>query len=263
MRPILILLLSFMLASCAYQIRTYDKKVHPQDNLVEIREPLTKLEVGEKLVYSVRWLGVSSGYITLEVKEITQINNRSAYHIVAQAKPNSFFKFFYDVNYTVDSYIDTETLKSLRFHKERILNGKVTDEKIEFLYPQNQAIWTYSSPPQKKELKLPENPQDLLSSLYYMRLKKVSEDSVSQMGVIYGGSSWPIRIACNKIVEIKISGLGVFKAMLFSPVTDLTTHITGFQGLQAFLSLASKRLPILFKMPTKIGYLVGVLISKN
>ena len=44
-------------------------------------EPAKKLYVGERLVYSVKYLGLEVGKGVVEVKEITEIRGRKAYHI--------------------------------------------------------------------------------------------------------------------------------------------------------------------------------------
>lgn len=263
MRIFVILFLSIFLASCAYQVHTYDKEISPVEDSARIEEPNKSLQVGEKLVYAVDWIGIPAGFITLEVKETMQINNHLAYHIIAKARPNRFFKIFYDIEYTVHTYIDTKTLKPIRFHKERSLNRKITDETIEFSYDTDNAIWEYSNPKTRKELSIPKNAQDLLSSLYYFRLIKIGLGKHYPISIIYGGESWSVDIMAERIADIQITNRGHFKTMVIAPVSDLAKHITGFKNFKAFLTTDKRRLPVLFTMRTKIGYLSGILISDS
>ncbi|MCX5706449.1 MAG: hypothetical protein NTW13_02085, partial [Candidatus Omnitrophica bacterium] len=93
MRIPLIFVLVLFLSSCAHQVRTYDKKVNHDLKPAEIEASIKSIQLGERLVYAVDWIGIPSGYITLEVKEVAVIDGRPAYHLEARALPNNFFKF--------------------------------------------------------------------------------------------------------------------------------------------------------------------------
>ena len=269
MKKLLILFLCIFISSCAHRPRiTFEKQIITTEAEasvpVKIEEPAPSLEIGENLTYAVDWIGVPSGYITLETKEITKIGDRDAYHVIAKALPNKFFRFFYDVEYSVHTYIDTQTLKPLRFYKQRRHKKTMSYETIDFFYPEGKAVWKDSEGNEMKELSLPQNPQDLLSSLYYFRLvKEIKVGEKFPVDIIYNGRSWPSVLMVDKIAGVEISKCAKFKAMLITPLTELATYITGFKSIQTYLSTDKKRVPLIFRMRTKIGSLSGVLMSDS
>jgi hypothetical protein len=250
----------FFLAGCAHQV-TYEKEKSITLSQISIEKPLKVLRVGEKFIYEVSWFGIHSGYITLTVKEIVNINATPTYHIVATAQPNSFFRFFYDVEYKVDTYLDVNRLRPLSFHKQRRLNQKVTIEKIEFDYAKNIAHWTYSDPKIKKDLVITKNLQDLLSSLYYFRIQEISLGKKHYLDIFYNGNIWPVTLLAEKYLKINLPGRIKINAIVTKPISSLSTYITGFPKFEAFLTCDKERTPVLFKMPTRIGSLYGVLVN--
>jgi len=250
-----------MLSSCAKQVKFSDKGVFRETGIqsLPIEKPLKELKQGEKLVYAVGWIGIPAGSIILEVKEIVAIGNTKAYHITARAIPNRFFKFFHNVEYTVDSYIDIQSMKSIKFCKERILNGKLTSEETTFDYKNNEVVWRYSNPQLVKKLKIPQNNQDLLSALYAFRVEDIKLNETFNINIVYSGQAWPIQIYLEREEGLKIPGCGTFRTIVGKVSSRLSSHITGFNNIEVFMSTDKNRLPVLFRMRTRIGYLSGIL----
>ncbi len=261
MRFILAACLCCVLASCARQVKFSDKGIirEAQIQPLAIEEPLKELRTGEKLKYTVDWIGIPAGSITLEVKEVVLLDGNQVYHIVARAMPNKFFKFFHNVEYTVHSYIDTSSMKSVRFYKERLLNGKLTKEETVFDYKNNEATWRYFTPELQRKISIPENNQDLLSALYSFRLENIKLGDSHQINIVYSGQAWPIQICLEKEEEIEVPGCGIFRVVVGKISSRLSSHITGFNNIEVFMSIDKKRLPVFFRMRTRIGYLSGVL----
>ena len=261
MKKILVLILAVLVASCAYQVRTYDKVVITQEEPVKIEPPALELKVGEKLIYAVDWLGIPSGWITLETVEITQLDDRPVYHIIARASVNKLMKFLYNMEYTVHTYIDKEKLRPVKFFKQRKVGNKVVDEEIDFIYEENKVIWKYSSPKNQRELSMPKEPQDLLSLLYYFRLKDIEIYKNYFVDVAYGGMIWPADITLEGIKDIEINNLGHFRTVIVRTVSQFLANITGSKEIYINFSLDAKRIPLIYRVPSKVGYFTGILIS--
>jgi len=252
------------LSSCARQVKFSDKASFNEKQIkpIPIEKPLKELKEGEKLIYAVDWIGIPAGIITLEVKDKVTIENAPAYHIVAKALPNKFFRFFHNVEYNVDSYIDINSMKSVKFRKERSLNGRITREETVFDYKNNEVTWHYFNSGSIKRIKIPENNQDLLSALYAFRVEEVKLGEAFNINIVYAGKAWPIRISLEREEEIQIPGCGAFRVILGKVSSRLSSHITGFNNIEVFISLDKNRLPVMFRMRTKIGYLSGILSSQ-
>ena len=60
--------------------------------------------------YKVSFGAINVGFADLEITEIVQINNRSAFHIVGKGRTAPFFDWFFKVRDVYETFIDTKTL---------------------------------------------------------------------------------------------------------------------------------------------------------
>ena len=115
-RYLFILTLIFFISGCGITSSYRIKEKKPEE--VKIEAPKPKLRVGEKLTYKAEWMGVNVGYATLLVQEITELNGREVYHIVAKAETTSFAAKLFPVEDEIATYLDTKELYPIRFDKK-------------------------------------------------------------------------------------------------------------------------------------------------
>lgn len=256
-----ITMIVLVISSCAYRpkIITLPVPIQEQANeAVSVPIAVKTIEVGEKLVYAVDWRGIPSGKIILEVKEIVTIGQRSYYHIIAEAVPNGFFSFFYRVKYFVETYIDTESHRPLKFYKKRILRNVVSEETINFDYNRNEARWQYTSSG-SKTIPLTPHGQDLLSFLYIFRMQDIKLGAEYPVDIVYNASIWQAKIKVDTFELVKFNGEGI-KTFTAKLISRLSKHITGDQKMKIYFSFDNGHAPLLFQLSTKIGPLTGVLV---
>jgi hypothetical protein len=234
-------------------------KLPCEEEKVIIPAPKQTLAVGEYLVYAVDWRGIYAGQIILHIKEIVNFSNRQCYHIIAQARPNKFFRLFYNVKYIVETYIDKETNMPLRFYKRKIFGRKVTEETINFDYNNNIAVWNYTGYKSKTINLSAGNVQDLLSSLYYFRLESFTLGGNYPLDVVYNGAAWKLNAKINSLELVKMYHRQPLKAYTVSLSSKLAKHITGEKEIKIYFSAKERHIPLFFNFRTKIGYLNGVL----
>jgi hypothetical protein len=256
---ICILFLLCGIISCAHRPKITVIELPAKEEKIIITPVKQTLSVGEKLVYAVDWRGIYAGQIILHVKELVNFSNRQCYHIIAQARPNRFFRLFYNVKYIVETYIDKETNMPLRFYKKRTYGKDITEEDISFDYNNNVAAWKYTGV-EGKTIKLSvNNVQDLLSSLYYFRLKSFILGEEYPLDIIYNGTAWKLNAKISSLELVKMYHEKVIKTYTVSLSSKLTKHITGEQKIKIYFSAKEKHTPLLFNFRTKIGPLNGVL----
>ena len=260
MRIFFITLICLFNCSCAYRIHQLSMQSSKAISMINIEQPSLSLQDTEQLVYAVDWAGIPSGQIILNIDGKKNIHGQKYYHLSAQARPNGFFRFFYDVKYTVESYFGLDN-KPQYFIKKRILNSQLAEETIIFDYITGKLKWDYSNPKASKELGLKENTQDLLSSLYYLRLQSLEPGQSYKINIVYNGNYWPVNLEAPDIYEIQIAGKKI-NAIMVTPISELNKNITGFNQIQVYFSLNKYKVPVLFRMRTKIGYLNGVLLPE-
>ena len=85
------------------------------NNFIWRKEVNKAFSVGEKLNFAVSWQFIYVGTSSMEVRETAEIENRKAYHIVTEAKSAPFFDVFFKVRDINESWMDIESLCSLKF----------------------------------------------------------------------------------------------------------------------------------------------------
>lgn len=71
--------------------------------------PRITFRLGERLTYSVRYLGVKAGVVEMEVKGKVQRNGRECYHLQGTAWSTGIGRMVYPAYFVQDTYIDVQT----------------------------------------------------------------------------------------------------------------------------------------------------------
>ena len=219
-----------------------------------------------------QWLGIPVGKIILKVAGIEDILGTPCYHITAEAAPNKFFASFYDVEYTVHTYMDRSTFFPVRFEKARRIKDKSTYVRIDFDRRLRKAEYNekgdapfvhISDLRDKMEAEKPTSSQilheaqDLFSSFYYLRLLKLKVDESYTINIYYAQRSWPVQIKIGipflKEFHKKPSKV-LFPAYMTSQLNDF---ILGKRSIVVYFTADARRIPIEFQMGTGIGALHG------
>jgi len=208
------------------------------------------------------------------VQGIEDINGAQCYHIVAGARPNKFFSRFYDVEYTVHTYIDKETLLSRRFEKTRRVKDKVARLVIDFNREMKEASFRAEGEaelidisPVREEMetkkpatiKILNEVQDLFSSLYQLRLMELKTSESRIMNVYYDQRNWQLEIKTEEPFIKDMRNIGSFPAFIVNMESELGKFILGKRGLKVYFTADSRRIPVEFKFGTGIGAIRGII----
>jgi hypothetical protein len=239
-----------------------------------ISEPEKSFRVGEKLQYRVEWLGIPVGNIILNVAGIEKIDSNECYHIIARAMPNRFLTKLYDIEYTVHTYIDKNTLYTVRFEKTRRLRDKIAHIVIDFDRKKNEArIRREGSADSihisslREELgrgmpttiEILGDTQDLFSSFFQFRLMQIKQDHSYPINIYYDERNWTINMKVERpfIKDMRKKGsFAVFKSLLES---DLNSYILGKSKLYVYFTADSRRIPLEFHLGTGLGPVRGII----
>lgn len=224
-----------------------------------IEPPSKDLKVGEYLRYSIEWLGVPIGWITLEVKEVVNFRGHPCYHIIATAFPRKFFTRFFDADYTVQSWVDIEHFRPYRWQKHRRLRQEMTNTALDFDYKKKEAQYSDGTPVRLPALKFEGVMQDLLSSLYYIRLMDVQPTETYRFTIAYESSLWPVETKISKVQSVDIYRKGSFDLFEAKINTDLSKVILGNRKMTLYFTSDAKRLPLFFYMHTPFGPVKGTI----
>lgn len=168
--------------------------------------------VGERMEFEVRFGRLKVGNAHMEVVALEHLRGRTAWHTAFWVQGGNFL---YRVNDVYESWIDAETLSSLRFVQELEEGGKSTSRKFE-IYPE-RAIFIQTDKREWKEEKSVSNPLDDGSFLYFIRTIPLVVGQTYDFDRYFRPDRNPVRIKVLRKERIRVPA-GTFNAIVIQPV---------------------------------------------
>lgn len=166
--------------------------------------------VGEKLVFDVRFGPVKVGTSTMEVREISHIRGRATYKTYFSVQGGTFF---YKVDNVLQSWIDTETLSSLRF-VQRLDEGSRERERHFEIYPDRSVyVEVTKSPAEHPSVA---NPLDDGSFLYFIRTIPLEIGRTYEFNRYFRPDRNPVKVRVVRRERIVVPA-GTFNAIVLQP----------------------------------------------
>jgi hypothetical protein len=216
--------------------------------------------VGEKLTYEISWSNIlQAGTAVMEVREAQSTDGKKAYHLVSTAKSAGLVSRFYRVSDTVESVLDTTRLRSLSFHLDQ-QHGK-RKKKRDMLFDQDKGIAHVFSNGKEENYTIPEDVQDALSALYYVRTRQ--EFTVGKpivFNVHEDGKTWAVEVHILGREKIKID-LGQFNTIKLKTYPRYEGVFQNKGEIYIWLTDDERRIPVLMKSTISIGSIVSTLVE--
>jgi hypothetical protein len=130
---------------------------------LNFEKPVSNYSPGEAFTYQIHYLGMPVGESHSEIKEITDIAGRKAFHIAVHVKSYPLIDWIYKVRDEHHSYVDAETLQSLRYEKKIREGRRKLEETIIFDPVKKMALYLNAKGETVHEMSVPGPMQDQLS----------------------------------------------------------------------------------------------------
>ena len=260
----------FLLSGCAtdYSLRTTSvlkpetgQRAHSKE--IQIETPPKKLTPGEKLTYQVRWLGIQVGTIVASIApELEQVDGRSAYKVKVTVQTNDFCSAIYKIEDEFVSYIDAETMTTLR-HKVHRREGRYKKDAItDFDQQKHIANFENFLDKSKKTFKIAESTQDTLSACYYFRTLRLKLGDRIKYFVVNNEQNYELFGVIEDKKFINIKGLGNYESFFIQPYAKVIGGEKVRKGrVSGYFSSDKKRLPILAIVQAPLFTKVTVTLS--
>ncbi len=168
--------------------------------------------VGERMEYEVRFGRLKVGNAHMEVVALEQMRGRTVWHTAFWVQGGNFL---YRVNDVYESWIDAETLSSLKFVQELNEGGKNTERRFE-IFPE-RATFIQTNKRDAKEEKSVSNPLDDGSFLYFIRTIPLEVGQTYDFNRYFRPDRNPVRIKVLRKEKIRVPA-GSFDAIVIQPV---------------------------------------------
>ena len=203
---------------------------------------------GERMTYDVRFSAVKVGTSTMEVRGITEVRGRPAYHTVFSVRGGTPF---YRVNDVFESWFATDDLSSLRFHKDQDEGPKERQVKYE-IYPERQVY--HETTKDRGEQASVQQPLDEGSFLYLVRTVPLEPGQTYHFNRYFKPDRNPVTIRVLRRERIKVPA-GTFDAIVVQPVIKSKGIFSEGGHAEVWLSDDENRMLLQIKSRLSIGSL--------
>jgi hypothetical protein len=199
--------------------------------------------VGERADYDVKFGPLKVGSGSMQVSGIESVRGREAYRTSLKIKGGTFF---YKVNDLFESWIDTRSLASLRFHQDQEEGGR-DREKLFEIFPERQ-VYKENDKPEKPSVS---QPLDDGSFLYFVRTVPLEVGQTYHFDRYFRPDRNPVTIKVLRKERIKVPA-GEFDAVVVQPVIKTKGIFSENGEAQVWLTDDDRR--IMLQMKSKLSF---------
>ncbi len=226
-----------------------------RDELPKDKVAAVPFEDGETLVYTISWLKIEGGEMTLSTFREKSPDGVPVHRISLSAVSNDYVSRFYPVNTRYETWIDARDFSPVRFEKHAREGRYVSDEVEEFDLSRRIATWR-----DDKELRgvgpIPEHFQDVISSFYFMRSVPLVPGQETRVDLYSRGKLYRLVVAVLAREKVETE-LGVFDALKVQPRmhdAGSASSVDRNKGkLFLWFSDDARRLPVMARTILPIG----------
>lgn len=214
-----------------------------------VKRAAVPFAAGERLEYDVRFGSLKVGSAQMEVVALDNVRGRPAWHTAFWVRGGNFL---YRVNDVYESWMDAETLSSLRFVQELEEGGKDTQRHFE-IYP-DRAVFVQTSKKPAKEEKSVSQPLDDGSFLYFLRTIPLEVGQTYDFNRYFRPDRNPVRIRVLRKEKVKVPA-GTFDAIVVQPVIKTKGIFSENGHAEVWLSDDERHIMLQLKSKLKFGSL--------
>ncbi len=204
---------------------------------------------GERMEYDVKFGAIRVGNAHMEVVGLDNLRGRVAWHTAFWVQGGNFL---YRVNDVYESWMDAETLSSLRFVQELEEGGNDVVRRFEIYPDRGVFVQTTENPP--KEEKSVTQPLDDGSFLYFIRTIPLEVGRTYDFTRYFRPDRNPVRIRVLRRERIRVPA-GTFDAIVIQPVIKTKGIFSENGHAEIWLSDDDRHIMIQLKSKLSFGSL--------
>jgi hypothetical protein len=203
---------------------------------------------GETLVYTIAWLKIEGGGMTLKTARETTSDGVPMHRITLTATSNDYVSKFYPVRDLYETWVDARDFQPLRFEKHAREGRYESDEVEEFDLGKKIGSWREDRTP------LPDRIQDIISSFYFLRAQPLAVGWDVRVDMFSRGKIYKLKAAVLEKERVETEA-GVFEAFKVQPQLreNETAEDRNRGKLFLWFSDDDRRLPVMAKTVMPIG----------
>jgi hypothetical protein len=210
---------------------------------------------GELLEYRVHYGFINIGEGSVEVSPtLVRVNNRVCFKVSVVGKTSGTFDLGYKVRNTWRSYIDTSAIIPQQFYMN-IAENKYRKEEVVYFDHSNKRVSAEEKKKQRKEFTIPDQVQDLISSLYFLRtidFTKLHIGDTLEIPVFFDDTFYAFKIRYLGKGEAKTK-YGKIKAIQLTPLIPANELFKDENAIRMWISDDLSKIPVKVEAELFIG----------
>jgi hypothetical protein len=210
---------------------------------------------GERLSFDVYYGPLKAGTARMEVGSLEDIRGRDCLHLISTAESGRVVSAFFRVEDRVESWMDIERLRPVRFEKHLREGHYECDQVVEYYHEKGFAQST------EGVIEIDEGTQDALSSLYWVRTLDLSPGSTIWLTSTSARNSYDLRVDVTGRERLKTPA-GEFDCLVVEPHLAEDGGVFDQKGkMSIWLTDDALRLPVQMVSKVAIGSIRAVLVD--
>jgi hypothetical protein len=190
----------------------------------------------------------------MDVVAVENVGDRAAYYVKSTARTNKTVDAFYKVRDVNETWIDTESICSLK-SSQQMREGHYQSDKVTennhaagtFAFKKRNRGWWHGSAGA-----LPQFSQDILSALYYLRTLPIEAGRSYEMSVVSGGETWPLVVHVRGVETVSVAA-GRFECWRLEPVLKGEGLFLQSGNMEVWVTRDARKIPVLMRSRVAVG----------
>lgn len=214
---------------------------------------------GERLRYDLSWLYLKAGTAVMAVEEAAAVNGHPALKFLMTAQSGPVVTKFYPVSNHAESIVDLDTFLPARMIFNRREGKRKND--FEYTFHHRDGAVTASKDGKIEELPIPQDAQDAISCLYFVRKSLPLDPGASlTMNVHHDKKNYKLtaRVEALETLEGPWGKVQAARVLAIMPFQGIFLN----EGnIRVWFTTDHRRIPIRMKAKVIIGSIVADLVA--
>jgi len=218
----------------------------------------------EEFRFSVKYLGVTAGYIILKTKGLVNIAGKEAYYYFAQLNSAAFYEMIYKADDQIYTYLERNTFLPIKYSLVQRESGQSVDDLQLFDHEQMKTFYWYKRIKKGQEKKeenstyVPKYFQDSFSALFFVRGLPLKPGDEYEFPVATRSKVWMLKIRVAGVEKIDVDGKEV-EAIKIDAETRFPGILKKSGDINFWYSNDDQKRLLKFAAKVKIGSISGEL----
>jgi len=222
--------------------------------------------VGEEFTMSIKYLGINAGTAHITTMEPVLMGEKKVWHIRAKLKSADYYKYIYQLDDSIESYISTESFSPLKYQLIQRESAQEIDDLQLFDAEKLKTFFWYrrlkrgNLNKQEQSSHIPKYIQDSFSALYFARGLPLVKGVVYEYPVVTRAKIWIIKLEVVAREELTFKKSKIM-ALKIKAETRFPGILKKKGDINFWISDDEKRLFLKFNAKVKIGSISGDLLD--